>query len=121
MGYKERVVTLLADRIRKQRQNKKWSQKDLAQKLNLTQQAIARWEGSKTNPDSEMLIQLSKLFNCSVDYLLGQTDDPNNRELPDTVAPYLPEGFDELSPEARKEVLDFIDYVMVKYAKEKKE
>lgn len=49
----------------------------------------------------------------------GYIDEPQNnpRELPETVAPYLPEGFDELSPEARKEVLDFIDYVMVKYAK----
>lgn len=39
------------------------------------------------------------------------------RELPQTVAPYLPEGFEELSPEAKKEVLDYIDYIMVKYAK----
>lgn len=52
----------------------------------------------------------------------GYIDTPTKaRELPDTVAPYLPEGFDELSPEARKEVLDFIDYVMVKYAKKEED
>lgn len=106
---------MLADRIREQRQKKKWSQKELADKLNLTQQAIARWEGSKTNPDPEMLVQLSELFGCTVDYLLGKSEYP--RELPQTVAPYLPEGFDELSPEAREEILSYIDYIMVKYAK----
>ena len=57
-------------------------------------------------------------FEVSIDYLLGQTDKPKQiRELPEPVAPYLPEGFDELSPEAKKEVLDYIDYIMVKYAK----
>lgn len=39
------------------------------------------------------------------------------RELPQTVAPYLPEGFTELSPEAKKEVLDYVEYIMAKYAK----
>lgn len=48
----------------------------------------------------------------------GYISDPDKpRELPETVAPYLPEGFSELSDEAKKEVLDYIDYIMVKYGK----
>lgn len=46
------------------------------------------------------------------------TPNPKPREVPDTIAPYLPEHFDELSPEAKEEILNFVEYIMVKYAKQ---
>lgn len=49
----------------------------------------------------------------------GYIENPTikSQELPETVAPYLSDGIRELSPEARREVMDFIEYVRVKYAK----
>ena len=50
----------------------------------------------------------------------GYIGDPTpikTDDLPETVAPYLADGLRELTPEARKEVMDFIEYVRVKYAK----
>jgi transcriptional regulator with XRE-family HTH domain len=48
---------------------------------------------------------------------LDEPRQPSEPDLPQTVAPYLPEGFHELPEEAKKEVYAIIDYVMQKYKK----
>lgn len=48
---------------------------DIAKKLNLSSTAnISRWQ-NKVLPSIKYLIALSKLFDCSLDYLCGRTDD----------------------------------------------
>lgn len=47
------------------------SQEELAQKLYVTRQAISRWENGETVPNTDTLKQLSKLFNVSINTLLG--------------------------------------------------
>ena len=51
---------------------KNWlSQDDLAEKVFVTRQAVSRWENGETVPNTETLKQLSKLFNVSINTLLG--------------------------------------------------
>ena len=47
------------------------SQDELAQKLFVTRQAVSRWENGETVPNTETLKLLSKLFNVSINTLLG--------------------------------------------------
>ena len=47
------------------------SQDELAERLFVTRQAVSRWETGKTTPDIETLKNLSKLFNVSINTLLG--------------------------------------------------
>ena len=47
------------------------SQDDLAEKVFVTRQAVSRWENGETAPNTETLKQLSKLFNVSINTLLG--------------------------------------------------
>ena len=47
------------------------SQDDLAEKVFVTRQAVSRWETGETVPNTETLKLLSKLFNCSINTLLG--------------------------------------------------
>ena len=47
------------------------SQDELAEKLFVTRQAVSRWETGKTTPDIETLKKLSKLFDVSINTLLG--------------------------------------------------
>lgn len=47
-----------------------YSQEELAQKLDITRQSISKWESGQSVPDLKRIIQLSKLFNVSTDYLL---------------------------------------------------
>lgn len=47
------------------------TQEDLAQKVSVTRQAVSRWELGETIPNTETLKLLSKLFNVSINTLLG--------------------------------------------------
>ena len=55
-------------RIRKERN---LTQEDLARKLYVTRQAVSRWENGETVPNTETLKLLSKLFDVSINTLLG--------------------------------------------------
>lgn len=48
------------------------SQEDLAQKVFVTRQAVSRWENGETVPNTETLKLLSKLFDVSINTLLGE-------------------------------------------------
>ena len=47
------------------------SQEELAEKVYVTRQAVSRWENGETTPNTETLKLLSKLFNVSINTLLG--------------------------------------------------
>lgn len=51
------------------RQKKKWSQKKLADKLNVSQQTIAKWENKKSFPRSELLPKLASILECAIEDL----------------------------------------------------
>ena len=59
------------DMIRHLRTEKGLSQDELAEKLFVTRQAVSRWENGETTPNPETLKQLSRLFDVSINTLLG--------------------------------------------------
>ena len=59
------------DIIRELRIKKSLSQESLAEKIFVTRQAVSRWENGETVPNTEMLKQLSKFFDVSINTLLG--------------------------------------------------
>ena len=61
---------ILADKIIRLRKKNGWSQEDLADKMNVSRQAVSKWEGAQTIPDLEKILQLSILFGVTTDYLL---------------------------------------------------
>ena len=53
------------------------SQEELASLMNVTRQAVSKWETDQTLPDSEKIIRLSEIFGVTTDYLLkGKETDP---------------------------------------------
>lgn len=52
------------------RKKKKMSQSELANKLNVTQSMVAKWENGKNMPSVEILIKLSEIFECTIDELV---------------------------------------------------
>lgn len=66
------------DKLVQLRKRKGWSQEDLAEKLDVSRQAISRWENGSALPDADNLRQLSHLYGVSTDYLLNdeyESDD----------------------------------------------
>ena len=61
---------ILADKIIKQRKKNGWSQEELADKMNVSRQAVSKWESAQTIPDLDKIMQLGELFGVTTDYLL---------------------------------------------------
>ena len=51
------------------------TQEDLAETLNVSRQSVSRWEINIAFPETDKLIKLSKLFGCSIDYLLKESNE----------------------------------------------
>lgn len=73
----------LSDKILKCRRQLKLSQEELANKLYISRQAVSRWENGTALPDAQNILQLSRLFGVSTDYLLNDNlDEPDSVEAP---------------------------------------
>lgn len=57
------------------RTEKELSQREVAKKLFVSQGTYNNWKNGKTQPSIEQLILLSKLFDVSIDYIIGNSED----------------------------------------------
>lgn len=61
---------IFSEKLAVLRKNKGLTQEALAEKLNVSRQAVAKWESGQAYPDISNLIQISNLMNVTVDYLV---------------------------------------------------
>ena len=73
MTFSEKIINL--------RRAHGWSQEDFAEKLNISRQAISRWENDSALPDALNILQISKLFGVTTDYLLND-DYTSDKDIP---------------------------------------
>ncbi len=66
-------------RIRDLREDKDLTQKEIAKTLNCSQQVYSNYELGQRDIPTDILIKLARFYNTSIDYLLGETDDPRRR------------------------------------------
>ena len=90
----EEVIDLI--RLKELRKEIKYTQRDVANHLGITQPAYANYENGSRQADYDTLNKLADLFNVSVDYILGRTDEitpkPDNVELENDVIIYNRNG-----------------------------
>lgn len=109
---------MLHERIKFERERLNLSQKELSNKINVSQQTIASWEVGRTEPSNENLNVLCAIFNTSVDYLLCKTDIRNYDNIDEEFAELFndPEllvafkDFHKLSVNDKKEIINFIKF-----------
>lgn len=70
MKFNEKLIEL--------RKKKGLSQEELGYKINVTRQTISKWELGQTSPEMDKLVELSKIFEISVDDLLNDSNLPIN-------------------------------------------
>ncbi|NMA01640.1 MAG: helix-turn-helix transcriptional regulator [Clostridia bacterium] len=68
----------LANKLINLRVHNKLSQRDLAEKLNLSEELIAAWEKGEKEPGASQLAQISKIFGISIDELLGVSENKSS-------------------------------------------
>ena len=72
---------ILAEKISRLRKKNGWSQEELAERINVSRQAVSKWEGGQSIPDLDKILQLASLFGVTTDYLLK--DEIEDEELSD--------------------------------------
>ena len=86
---------IFASRIKKLRTDKKLTLDGLANELNINKSRIGMWENNGTVPRDDVLIELSKYFDVSIDYLLGN-DKMENKKPDSQRLQYLQRGLGKL-------------------------
>lgn len=104
------------NRIKKLREEFKITQQELADKLNGAKSTVAMYENETRKPSMEVLIRLSEIFDCSIDYLLGKTDVKNSGEQIDDVLNEAMIGmskkdYEQLTETQKKQIRDFAIFV----------
>lgn len=61
--------------LKELRQEKGWSQDELAKQLNTSQKSISRYELERFDLSTDMIVKICNLFEISADYLLGLKDE----------------------------------------------
>jgi transcriptional regulator with XRE-family HTH domain len=91
---------IFADKLITLRKKAGWSQEELAEQLGVTRQSVSKWEGAQSVPDIDKILQMSRLFGVTTDYLLK-----DNQGEPE----YTPD--DEVSPLPRVTLAQANDYL----------
>lgn len=101
-----------ADKLYRLRTQSGYSQEALAEKVNVSRQAISKWELGLTLPDTDKIVALSKVFDVTIDYLLKDEIKVNKDESLDRlVLKFL--GSAQDMEEISKELVDIMQDGMV--------
>ncbi len=119
------------ERIAELRKRNSMTQPMLAEKMSVSQSTITSWENDRRSVGNEDLVKLSKLFNVTTDYLLGNNNTPkwaktsDILELHDFLTSNAGMAFEgvNLSPEQKQRVNEILTQVFwdeIKKEKNKK-
>lgn len=72
---------MFAEQLKRTRQSRHYSQAEIASKLGVTQQAIAKWETGLSVPDAGMLVRIAGALDTTVNDLLGEEEPEQGRDL----------------------------------------
>lgn len=72
---------MLGDKIKELRKENKLTLKQLGEMLNLGESTMSMYESGNRNPDYETLAKMASIFDCTTDYLLGQSEYRNYKSM----------------------------------------
>ena len=99
MGKKEQKEMLnmkLAEKIYQERRKLGLSQEQFAEKMDISRQAVSKWESGQSMPDLDKIVAMSQIFGVSTDYLLKEENAPVNET---TSVEYTESGYTEFIEE----------------------
>lgn len=66
------IKKIIAENLIELRRSKKWTQAEMAEKLNYTDKAVSKWERAESMPDVEVLKEIADLFGVTLDYFVHE-------------------------------------------------
>ena len=107
---------MLLKRLRNLRIHAEMTQEQTAQKLGLTQATYSRYESGMNEPDLETLKNISRLFDCSIDFLL-ECDESDNSATPIELLSLIQNGIFTINGEflTKKEREKLLNVIKILY------
>lgn len=112
-------------RLKELRTQKGLTQKELGAKLGFRQSSITAWENGISEPSFETACKLAEILDCSIDYLIGYSDDFGNvqgAERGEQLTPAEMEMLREyraLSPSGREQIKTLAEFIKTAENKKK--
>jgi len=107
---------ILAEKIALLRRQKGWSQEELASQLDVSRQAVSKWESGASFPDLDKILKLSGLFDVTTDYLLKDQLEQPDAPVPERLEEQSPDLHRLVSLDEASEYLDAVQAVRQKMA-----
>lgn len=95
----------IGSKITELRKAKKWSQNDLAKAVSASRDIIGKYERNDNSPSIEMALKLAKVFDVSVDFLIGEGQHASY----DKATIKRLEDIENLDSETKKTIFQVID------------
>jgi AbrB family looped-hinge helix DNA binding protein len=73
---------MISTNLQTLRKRNKLTQEEVAEKINVSRQAVAKWENGETTPDINNCVALANLYNVKVDDLINYSDDSDGAYIP---------------------------------------
>lgn len=73
-----------SERLKQEREKRGWSQTELAEKIHVSRQSVSKWETGKNYPSIDIIIDLSDLFNITIDELLRSDEELKEKVIQDS-------------------------------------
>ena len=70
------MIEGLPTKLKQLREQYHYSQKEVANRLNISPSIVSGYETGERTPSTEILLKISSLYQCSTDYLLGRVTTP---------------------------------------------
>lgn len=119
---------MVANKLKKLRKEAGLTQKQLADKLNISPSTVAMYESGKRTPDPKVVVTIAEFFNVSTDYLLRTKQKPLTQEHLTNTYSQIAEDLGEdvqvmfhditsFDDKEREELKNFIDFIKSKKKK----
>ncbi len=102
------------NRIKILREELNMTQQELADKLDGAKSTVAMYEKGDRKPSMEVLLKLSEIFDCSIDYILGKSDirNPEKADLDKLQIGLSAKDYSNITDEQIKQIEDFAKFVL---------
>jgi len=76
------MKNMIGKNLKRLRLLRQFTQEDVAEKIDVSRQAVAKWESEETSPDLDSLISLAKLYDVTVDNLINHSEESTGLIIP---------------------------------------
>ena len=73
---------MISRNLKSLRKKNQYTQEEIAEKINVSRQSVAKWENGESNPDIESYIKLANLYNVKLDDLVNHSEEETGIGVP---------------------------------------